>query len=176
MTSGKLLSSGTLPDLHLPHRSELFASGELPAYELISTAFVLLFDSSGRLLLRYADLPARGGWDLPGGHVEPGETPAEAAVRELREETGWRLGESVLTVLGWNRLQLHGPKPDGFRYPHPIGYMAYFTAQLTEPGRPTTPEHDSECSQAAWLTAAEVRAHCADRRWLPLLDVAGCPA
>ena len=27
-------------------------------------------------------------WDLPGGHVEPGEHPAEALVRELREEIG----------------------------------------------------------------------------------------
>lgn len=27
-------------------------------------------------------------WGLPKGHVEPGETPAEAAVREVREETG----------------------------------------------------------------------------------------
>ncbi|GAB2576849.1 NUDIX hydrolase [Kribbella endophytica] len=172
----KLLWSGVLPDLDLAHRSELFASGELPPYELVSTAFVLLFDSSSRVLLRYADLPARGGWDLPGGHISPGETPHEAAVRELREETGWRLDESALTVLGWNRLQLHGPKPDGFRYPHPTGYMAYFSTRLTEPGRPTTPEPDSECSEAAWLTSAEIRVHCRDRRWLPLLDVAEWPA
>jgi ADP-ribose pyrophosphatase len=39
---------------------------------------------------RYLLVVERGdgyGWAVPGGHVEPGETPPEAALRELREET-----------------------------------------------------------------------------------------
>jgi 8-oxo-dGTP diphosphatase len=32
-------------------------------------------------------------WDLPGGHVEPGESRAEALVRELREELGIEIRE-----------------------------------------------------------------------------------
>lgn len=45
----------------------------------------------GRILLERRPDDARvtpGVWDLPGGHVEPGETPARALVRELREELG----------------------------------------------------------------------------------------
>ena len=40
------------------------------------------------LLVRRAIPPHRGSWGFPAGFQEHGETPAEAAVRETREETG----------------------------------------------------------------------------------------
>jgi 8-oxo-dGTP diphosphatase len=49
-------------------------------------AFAAVRDITGRLLLvRRCDT---GDWELPGGHVEPGESASDAAVRETAEESG----------------------------------------------------------------------------------------
>ena len=43
--------------------------------------------------------PGIGEWTLPGGHMEVGEEPAAAAVRELEEETGVALAADTLEIL-----------------------------------------------------------------------------
>lgn len=49
----------------------------------------LMIESEGRLLLVQRGIePFRGRWAIPGGFVEEWEHPAQAAVREAREETG----------------------------------------------------------------------------------------
>jgi 8-oxo-dGTP diphosphatase len=49
----------------------------------------VITDSRGRLLLiKRGHEPGAGLWSLPGGRIEPGETDAEALIREMLEETG----------------------------------------------------------------------------------------
>jgi 8-oxo-dGTP diphosphatase len=101
---------------------------------------------NGRVLAARRARPAdvRGGWELPGGKIDPGETAAEAVAREVREE----LGCDVAYV-----------RPLGGTTSIKPGYE--LTAHLVElaSGEPIPHEHDA----LRWLSAEELD----DVAWLP---------
>jgi len=61
---------------------------------------VICFRREDVLLIKRGKPPREGDWSLPGGRIEAGETQTEAALRELKEETGITatLGAKVLTL------------------------------------------------------------------------------
>src|ERR671927_1608745 len=71
-------------------------------------AGMLVHDDQGRVLMvrpTYKD-----GWDIPGGYVEPDESPTDAARRELREELGVDRDPGRLLVVDWAPHPQEGDK------------------------------------------------------------------
>ena len=62
------------------------------------TATLICIKKNEILLVKRAFHPAKGEWSLPGGFIEIGETPEDAAKRELKEETN--LNGEVVKLLG----------------------------------------------------------------------------
>jgi ADP-ribose pyrophosphatase YjhB (NUDIX family) len=71
-------------------------------------AGALFFDADGRVLMvepTYKDY-----WDIPGGYVEAGESPLQAAVREVREELGIAPPLRRLLAIDWAPNDAEGDK------------------------------------------------------------------
>jgi len=77
-------------------------AGDYPRPMLTADVVVLagVVEDTRILLIQRGNPPFAGSWALPGGFVEQGEQVAEAAPRELAEETGLRVGAGSLELLG----------------------------------------------------------------------------
>ena len=85
-----------------------------------------------------------GFWGVPGGVVDAGETPAQAAVREAREEVG--LAVRLTRLVGLYTLQ-GGGWPDVLAYVFEGEPESPVSALRLDPG---------EVAQALWLTPADL--------------------
>jgi ADP-ribose pyrophosphatase YjhB (NUDIX family) len=91
--------------------------------------------SENRILL----VKERGdGWTLPGGWVDPGEAPSEAAVRETKEESGYDVNAVRLMAIYDRDRQAHPPCP--FHV-----YKLIFLCQLVGGSARTSLETDAVC-------------------------------
>jgi 8-oxo-dGTP pyrophosphatase MutT (NUDIX family)/ribosomal protein S18 acetylase RimI-like enzyme len=75
-------------------------------------ARVAVLDPAGSVFLfRYDNVEIGIHWSLPGGGIEGDETPREAALRELAEETGWTDLEPGPLLHSWEHDFTHGDTP-----------------------------------------------------------------
>ncbi|HKK97907.1 MAG TPA: NUDIX hydrolase [Marivita sp.] len=112
-------------------------------------AYAILPGSDG-LLLTYQDASAPGlrtlpepEYQLPGGGVDPGESPVQALYREVYEETGWRIARPQR--LGAYRRFTYMPEYDLWAEKMCLIYKA---TPVLRYGDPTEPGHT-----AVWMSA-----------------------
>ena len=107
------------------------------ALVLVPSVNAVVRDADGRILLqRHRE---GGDWGLPGGAVEPEEDPADALVREVREEL-----DCAITVDGIHEVVFHA-------YPEFDLYMLVYACTITD-GRPRA----VEVAEIAWVEPAKL--------------------
>lgn len=107
--------------------------------------FALVIVRRGHQFLLTQERKYGSSWSIPGGRVEPGESLAEAAVREVLEETG-----VPIRLDGIYRIE-HSPSLEGVRV------RILFAGSPTDDTEPKTTA-DDESLGAAWLTLEEIQA------------------
>lgn len=93
------------------------------------------------LLVQEAGGPHQGKWGLPKGHVDPGESPEHAALRELHEEAGYH--GSIIGLVGVRTA---------LRKEHPAVFLCYDVHLEGQPQHAET----SEISSSKWFTLTEL--------------------
>jgi acetyl-CoA carboxylase carboxyl transferase subunit beta len=128
--------------------------------KILAAAAVVINERDEVLLIRRGREPAKGKWSLPGGSVQRSETPAQAALREVREETG--LEVEVETDL-WRITVALSPQHE-FDL---VGFLANY--------RGGDPVAADDAELARWVTAVEFESLEVTPRLAELLAAAGWP-
>ena len=120
---------------------------------------VVLADAGGRVLLFHVLTPDEapaGWWELPGGGIDAGESYVEAAVREIREETGLVIDPAQVGRPAWRRDSTWRSRGKR-RLQHELVVFAQVAEDqpaIADGGR--TPEEVEDYVAARWWTVADI--------------------
>ena len=124
----------------------------LPVDVRVGAYGVIIADD--RILLTHWNEQGRTGWTLPGGGMEAYETPQQAAVREIREETGF--DAEILDILGVDSMYL-APADRMVAGDGPLHSLRIvFRARIV--GGSLTHELAGSSDEARWVPLADVAA------------------
>lgn len=104
----------------------------LKSVSRVSSASLILEDAAGRALIVKANYKRY--WTFPGGVIDLGETPAEAAVRETREEVGLDIDPATVSF-AWvasRKSRVADTYQFVFRAPLPEGFEEHILLQADE--------------------------------------------
>jgi len=117
-------------------------------------AYGFIYDTGvngGALLLTHWNENGRTGWTLPGGGLEDYETAEAAAVREIREETGYQA--TLDGLLGIDSMFI---RPEDRHEPNGRGFHALRIVYLARVvGGELTNEIDGSSDEARWFSLEE---------------------
>jgi len=140
----------------------------LPTKDLVSAGGVVVDDRADGtrwvLLIVHRSLSGHPRWTLPKGGLEPGETPEEAALREVREETGH--GASVVHAIGTIAYTFVW-RPDRVRYHKQVHYFL-----MRWDGMPPG-ERDDEAEHVEWVRYSAALLRLAHRNERELVEAVG---
>lgn len=133
----------------VPGQTEGFAARH--AFDTRVGAYCVVMEE-GKLLLTH--LFEMDEWTLPGGGLEPYETPEQAAVRELEEETG--LAVELTELLAVDSFTVAPAKRivEADRQRALLSLRIIYSARRT--GGTLRPEVDGTTDEAAWIPLEEV--------------------
>ncbi|PSR09613.1 MAG: NUDIX hydrolase [Bacteroidetes bacterium] len=111
----------------------------------------LILEAGGGLVRNFANqwllIHRKGYWDLPKGKLDPGETPALAAVREVQEETG--LHELTLGAPLPNTYHTYRDDKDRRVLKHTHWFL------MDTPETTLVPQTEEDIEQAVWMSAKQ---------------------
>lgn len=105
----------------------------------------ILLEDGSVLLIRMKNLKGEEVWTFPKGHLDPGETPEQAAAREVLEETGWECETGPYLYTAIYSFMRGGDLVDK-------DVRWYLMKRVGGDGIPRTPD---EVLDMRWMTLAE---------------------